>query len=390
MKTIGINTIHNCQNNYGGALQCYALYKYIKDIGYPVEVIDLHRPNKDADFIDSIRYRNMRSHISLWGLTKGWIKEILGIRRLHNPNFKANWNPIAGEKFNEFNSRIKMSSPYNYIPDLYKNPPLYDIYITGSDQLWNPDQPYCLEPYFLTFVKNIKALKISYGTSIGLSEINKKEEKKFRKWLSSYDSISVREIQAVKILESVTNHKVTRVPDPTFLVNPEDWIEMSVSPNIKEDYILLFSAYHDNSVIKTGNQISKELNCKVKVIDQNYNYSEYENIEVIADAGPLEFIGLIYNAKLVITDSFHCTVFSIITGVNNFYTYISPNNNRGSRIIDLLNTFNLSNHLIHSMDELNVSKLLNTKIDRSYIYNVIKQEQKIGRDFLAKSLSIEK
>ena len=84
---------------------------------------------------------------------------MLGIRKLRNPNFHPTWNAEAGKKFDLFNTQVRLSIPYTYIPDLYKNPPQYDIYISGSDQLWNPEQPYCLEPYFLTFVKNKKALK---------------------------------------------------------------------------------------------------------------------------------------------------------------------------------------------------------------------------------------
>lgn len=390
MKSIGIITIQNSQNNYGGVLQCFALYQYLQTQGFSVEVIDLHRPN-NIDYIDSIRFRNMRSHIGFWELTKGWIKEILNIRKLHNPDFHPTWNPKAGERFTKFNSRVKMSSPYCFIPDLYKNPPQYDIYITGSDQLWNPEQPYCLEPYFLTFVKNKKALKISYGTSIGVSEIKDKEKSKFRKWLSSYDSISAREQQACNLLESITHRKIYKVPDPTFLLDPNEWIQMSISPQSKQDYILIFNLGNDKHIIEAGLKIANAMNLKLKVIEQNYQFPKNQSIEVIADAGPLEFIGLIQHAKLVLTNSFHCTVFSIITGTQNFYTYIAPNNTRGSRIVDLLETFQLSDHIIHSMNEIpSITQLLSTKINTNKSYAILKHEQQIGRDFLKKSIYIKK
>lgn len=390
MKSIGIITIHNCQNNYGGALQCFALYEYLRSQGYPVEVIDLHRPN-NADFIYSIRFRKMRSHICALSLLKGWIKELLGIRQLHNPNFKPTWNLEAGKRFNDFNARVKMSKPYCFIPDLYKNPPQYDVYISGSDQLWNPEQPYCIEPYFLTFVKDKKTLKLSYATSIGLSEINDKEKKVFHNWLSSYDRISVRENQACKLLESVTGRTIHRVPDPTFLIDPEVWKDMAIAPQSKQDYVLVFNLGQDEKIIKTGIEVAQKMNCKVKVIDQNYSFPKNNKIEVIANAGPLEFIGFIQHARLVLTNSFHCTVFSIITGTRNFYTYIAPENNRGSRIVDLLKTYQLSDHIVYSMDSiLSNARLTNIEIDTTLTQNIMKQEQQIGRNFLMNSIAISK
>lgn len=390
MKSVGIITIHNCQNNYGGALQCFALYRYLQIQGYSVEVIDLHRPN-NADYVDSVRFRNMRCRIGIRGLAKGWIKELLGIRRLHNPVFHPNWNPRAGERFTAFNSLVKMSAPYCYIPDLYRNPPQYDIYITGSDQLWNPDQPYCLEPYFLTFVKNKKAIKLSYGTSIGLSEISRKEKAIFRDWLSSYDVISVREHQASRMLEEITHQTIHRVPDPTFLLDSEEWLQMAIAPQTKQDYVLIFNLGQNEQIIQAGIRIAQELNLKLKVIDQNYSFSKNPKVEVIADAGPLEFIGLIRDARLVLTNSFHCSVFSIITGTYNFYTYIAPDSNRGSRIVDLLDTFQLSDHIIHSMDTIpSARQLSELKLDLRQISTIMKKEQQIGREFLKDAMSIIK
>lgn len=390
MKSIGIITIQNSQNNYGGVLQCFALYYYLHKQGYQVEVIDLHRPN-NADYIDSIRFRNMRSNLGFIELTKGWIKEIFGIRKLHNPNFIPSWNLEAGKRFSEFNSKVKLSSPYCFIPDLYKNPPQYDVYISGSDQLWNPEQPYCLEPYFLTFVNNKKALKISYGTSIGLSDINKREKQLFRKWLSSYDAISVREIQACKLLETITHKKIYRVPDPTFLLNPDEWLKMSIPPQDKEDYILIFNLGQNIEIIQTGIRIAKEMGVKLKVIEQNYQFPEDSTVEVIANAGPLEFIGLIHQAKLVLTNSFHCTVFSLITRVQNFYTYIAPDSNRGSRIVDLLATFQLSDHIIHSMNDIPpVKQLQNIRINISKTYDIMMHERQKGQFFLINGITMNK
>lgn len=393
MKTIGINTIHNCQNNYGGSLQCFALYEYLRQQGYPVEVIDLHRPI-DPDFVDSIRFRRTRTRLTIKAFIKGWTKEILGIRRLRKTVLRPKWNPKACERFAAFNARVKLSPPYNFIPDLYKRPPRYDVYLTGSDQLWNPDQPYCLEPYFLTFVKDPKALKLSYGTSIGLVDITPHEKVLFRRWLSTFDLISVREEQARKLLETVTGRTIYRVPDPTFLLDPEVWMQMAIKPSTDKEYILVFNLGSDELLLRAAIQIAQSTGRRVKVVDQAYSFPAHPIVDVVADAGPLEFIGLISSAWLVLTNSFHCTVFSLITGVRNFYTYIAPERpecNRGSRIIDLLDLYGLSDHIIHAAEEFPIGHAASTQvIDREHVCHIMKQEQQRGRDFLRKALSIEK
>lgn len=392
MKSIGILTIHGSQNNYGGALQCFALYEHLRRAGYDVEVIDLHR-SSHPDYVDSIRFRRMRSRLTASAFVKGWVKELTGIHRLRKPAPGPALNPVACKRFDAFNARVHLSAPYHSIPALYRRPPRYDVYLAGSDQLWNPDQPYCLEPYFLTFVRDPKALKLSYGTSIGLADITPREKALFRRWLASFDVISVREEQARQLLEGVTGRTVYRVPDPTFLLDPDDWTGMAAPPD-EEGYVLVFDLSRGEHLVQAAVRIAQATGRRVKVIDQAYPLPPHPLVDAVPDAGPLEFVGLIRNAGLVLTNSFHCTVFSLITGARNFYTYIAPEppgQSRGSRITDLLALYGLSDHVIHSTDELPQADALATlTIDRAHTLHVMKQEQQRGRDFLRKALTIEK
>ncbi len=114
--------------------------------GYETEIIDLHRPHQ-ADYVASKRFtRSRETQGYCLRAIKGKLKKILGLSRPHR-----HLSDSAQAKFDAFNSQIRLSQPYRSIDYLYDNPPVYDIYISGSDQLWNPDQPFCLEPYFLTF-----------------------------------------------------------------------------------------------------------------------------------------------------------------------------------------------------------------------------------------------
>lgn len=390
MKSIGIVTIHNSQNNYGGVLQSYALYHYLETLGYCVEIIDLHRPN-NKDFVFSYKYPMIRQRVGIRTKVKGFFYHCLGRRKPYNKNFKPDWNPVAGERFEAFNSQIKLSRPYSYIPDLYSKPPKYDIYISGSDQLWNPTQGYCLEPYFLTFVKEKGSVKVSYGTSIGIGDLLPKEKRLFAKWLKSYDRISVREIQAQRLLSTITGREIERVPDPTFLLERDEWLSIGRKP-VGEEYVLVFSLGRQKEILNKAVEIAGELGLKVKVIDQNFPSKDiHPLVEIEAEVGPCEWIGLIREAKLVLTDSFHCTVFSLITNTNNFYTRVGKEDLRGSRIEDLLGIYNLQDHIVSSMDELpSTSCLAESSLDYVKINETMRKEQRIGRDFIDKILKIEK
>ena len=155
MKRVGIITIHHSPN-YGACLQSYALYKYIVQQGAYCEIIDVHRPIH-SDYIYEKRYSSYRNNqfkpsVRIRKALKNIIKKVLGRETV----VKQFTSPISEQRFKEFNSIIKYSQTYNRLSDLKKNPPVYDLYISGSDQLWNPAQPYCLEPYFLTFVPDGK------------------------------------------------------------------------------------------------------------------------------------------------------------------------------------------------------------------------------------------
>ena len=92
---------------------------------------------------------------------------------------------------------------------------------------------------------------------------------------------------------------------------------------------------------------------------------------MVNDAGPNEFIGLIQNAVMSITDSFHGTVFSMLVGEGNFYSYIGAGNRKGSRIMDLLSLFHLESHLLSPSLQEDPLKLVGNEIDRAALNSSI-------------------
>ena len=379
---IGIITIHKSPN-YGACLQAYALWKYMEQQGNDCEIIDLYRPYQE-DYVSSKRFKRMRQNTSFASRYKQAVKRMLGIKKEKGGKL---FSDKAKQKFDEFNSQIKYSRAYKGIDELYADPPIYDLYISGSDQLWNPTQPYCLEPYFLTFVSN-GGRKISYATSIGITDLTDKEKLKFKDWLSSYDAISVRELQAKKLLESfITDHVISQVPDPTFLLDVEYWKRLAVNPDIKGKYILLFTLQWSTVLVEYCKRLSAESGLQLVVLTQiQPQYTDGGYIPM-TDAGPKEFIGYIANAEMVITDSFHCTVFSIITGANNFYTYIAPSNIRGSRITDLLDIFEIKGHLLPQSLSLGYAELAKCKIEHEQIKEKMFAIRQQGMTFINKYIN---
>ena len=133
--------------------------------------------------------------------------------------------------------------------------------------------------------------------------------------------------------------------------------------------------------------MAQQANMPLIVLNQSEPESVDNSYTVINDAGPRQFLNYIGNAKMVITDSFHGTVFSIIMEANNFYSYIAPGNVKGSRITDLLKCFQIEDHLLNPDLKQSWSELLNNKLDKAKIDQIYFSEQKSSRNFLKGSLN---
>ncbi|MEG1007617.1 MAG: polysaccharide pyruvyl transferase family protein [Bacteroides sp.] len=377
MKRVGIVTIHNSPN-YGACLQSFALCKYIEQQGAYCEIIDIRRPVHE-DYVYEKHYSSYRNNpFSLKKKIRNTIKKLLG----RNTKVNQFTSARAEKRFELFNSSIHYSQPYAKLSDLARKPPHYDVYISGSDQLWNPAQPYCLEPYFLTFVPQDQT-KISYATSIGITELTSKEKSDFKKWLNSYKAVSVREKQGQTLLESFMTKEVETVADPTFLLDVEYWKGIAQYPAVSNEYIVVFLLSRNQEVVDYVIRLSKE--SRLKLIFMKINaLPESDDYTIDNEIGPREFLGYLSKANMVITDSFHCTVFSILMGANNFFTYINPLSQRGSRITDLLQTFGLEKHLLPTNFKMGYNELVKEQIDKERVNLIIEKEKLKSRSFLNK------
>lgn len=333
---VGIITFQDSLN-YGATLQTYALWKYVTNMGHECEIIRLYRPSF-AVYRSSLKFKPLRQKKrTLMPSVRRFLKDIFCRKTEVTKEYRI--------KFEDFNSQINFSKPYYSVDDLYNAPPHYDLYITGSDQVWNPEFGFCMEPYFLTFAPS-GSKKISYASSIGINALNKEELKKYGEWLSSYKAISVRERTAVKFLSPICEQIVVQVCDPCMLLLNNVWNDLAILPNHKKPYILLYTVGNIRELEEYAQKISQESGIELIFLCRNPQKGFYGKCEI--NAGPKEFIGYIKNASLVLSNSFHATLFSIILN-SNYYAYVPQSSNRGSRIVDLLDNLDQIQHLLTSL-----------------------------------------
>lgn len=347
VKKIGIITIVKV-NNYGAELQAYALQKKLQLLGY------------DAEIIDYLFYKNRahrREKISQPFYPypfKKRIKEFL--EPIYNqikclPFYKSKKRRYKSfDAFHEKYTRFSSTS-YKSYSQLYQNPPEYEIYCVGSDQVWNPGCYTNLNPYFVSFAPKDKK-RISYASSFGVKELPQKAKSKYKELLLQMDAISVREDVGVSLVNKISGKNAVTVADPTLLLNSDDWLKITKYDKVPEDrYVLLYVLKNSNYITEKALEISRKYGLKiVRICKDAYRQDKKsDKIIDILDAAPDDFLGLFKKAEIILTNSFHGTVFSIMFQ-KNFYTIIRHGVENNSRQLSLLNTLNI-NRIRYEDDE---------------------------------------
>lgn len=283
-----------CQNadNHGARLQCYALVKHLQKLGHTVEVID-YQPDY------------MRGPC-LWywpGFSlKQWAKLFLQI-----PARKRN---VRRHQFFEAFSKkyIPLTRVYYSIEELRQDPPEADMYIAGSDQIWNTTFPNGTDPgYYLDFGSE-EIRRESFAASFATREIVPSALAFVKENLKRFDKITVREQSALKILEDLGYHG-TLQDDPVFMLSSEEWDEIADGTGMGERYVLVYDFYADEKIMQVAQSIATEKECKIyAVCPTNLSYADKNFVY----SGPETFVSLIKNATYVVSNSFHGTVFAMI------------------------------------------------------------------------------
>ena len=350
--------------NYGNRLQNLALQKALTDMGHEVHTLH-NEPHPSM----SILHRRLR-----YG-KKQLKKALIGT--------EYRYITLREETFERFNTRfIRWSHFYvtNYdVPEGVTT--TYDRFVCGSDQIWNPEYPENAKVNFLDFAA--KDQRVAYAPSFGTDHIPDHRKEEIKAYLQGYDLLSVREYQGVEILKNLTGQEAEVVCDPVMLLDRSAWINLlgiqeadKKYDHDERSYVLAYFLGNINQEYEASiKAYAKRLDLPIKWLRGSEQYSDPR-------IGPREWVELIFKARLVCTDSFHGTVFSMI-GQVPFVIYDRQDHHlsMNSRMLTLMQDYGVQKYHMTEMDPESIRDFRGEEIVKRI---QTKKEQSVN--FLAKSL----
>ena len=372
-------------SNYGTCLQNFALKTVIASLGF--DVVNLRSPTRKSRFVSIATLKNAVKHVlAALGVKK--YRDKLMIQKL--------WN-LRSKKFQSFyekynNSEIRIS--LNEVLDpINKN--IWDGYayvVVGSDMVWGyftfHYTPKSLQYYYLTFVDREK--RVSYAPSFGRAEFTFEFPELRKEYLAGFNKISCREARGCETIKRVTGFNAVHVLDPAMLLTAEDYKPLERKPSyaVPGHYALLYTSFEGlsdariceyNHVITRTCNGRKTINLALKCLESDIGYSPEV---VLSSTGPEEFLWLIDHSDIVLTNSFHCTAFSILFK-KSFITFHRGNTADTSKVEDILLTLGLSSRMYN-----NDGIIPAPEIDYSAVYEKLAALRESSMNYLKDCLHV--
>lgn len=381
MKTIGLVTFWD--NNYGSALQCYALKKIITSFGYRCNLLEERHTSKSVRFIHLIKkpiyilFKSVRY--------PQFLKAYIELR--HHAHVANNALSEKSCKYIHFFGITELQPKELSRKALKKlgKDERYIAFITGSDQVWGG---HFVEPTYGNFLEFAPKLKrISYAASFGSEFVANYNLSKYRSGINGIDRVSVREESGKKIVKELTGKSAVIMPDPTILVSVNEWKKFSENIVCESDPFVLvhFLDRMSENAVSIVKLIAKEM--KLKIVCVGWKREEILSVKNsnFIDGGPREYIALISKATYICTDSFHTTLFAL-RFKKQFYTFprcYSHRFHQTGRITNLLkNVGYLNRYIINKINYLH--ELPVSEIDCSHYFEL---QRDLGIEYLKDSIS---
>lgn len=328
---IGILTFH-CAENYGAVLQCYATQEYLKSQGHEICVIN-YRPDyllRPYQLIHTKRIKCSKPLEAVVNLSKELI---------HIP--KRCYLKWAYRRFSTTHLALTKRVTATSIPSEL------EVYVVGSDQIWNPKLTKGFDDvYFCRFPFPKEGRKyIAYAASMEGKNIDEKGKKYYHDSLQGFDAVSVREQNLATLLQPLTHQPITKVLDPTLMVDPKVWDNFTCKERLPKKYVLVYQGRSSAHTLRIAKDIARQIDAEVVVLGTWLSLNSHLSYKSVSPEG---FIHAIRNATCVVTTSFHGTAFSIIFG-RPFYT-VKLNDGADSRSQSLLTTLQLQHRMIDIND----------------------------------------
>ena len=351
---IGIVTLYYKSLNYGGNLQAWALCQYLNANGYDAEQIQYkniattYRKKVGGNSFDNGTKQTSKVATVLRLIKDegiiGGIKSIIKIlkvkkdeKRRADDAKKTDFQNKKEQAFREFNEqKIPHSRAVYDDANIEKCVEDYDVFIAGSDQVWN--MQWYSPTFFLEFVSPYKK-KISYAASMAMNGLSDAEEEKVGLLLKDYFAISVREGKTKELLEGICSSKIEQVVDPVLLLRKEDWDEICAERVVPDRYLFCYFLGTNKKERALAKKFAKKN--KLKLVHIPFGVGDDCNFgdRRLIDVTPEQFISLIKYAEYIFTDSFHATAFSHIYQKQYFIFNRSEKGEMSSRITDITDLF---------------------------------------------------
>lgn len=357
IKTITCHDVYNV----GASLQAYALVTYISNLGHDAEIID-YKPE-------------YLLHYKLWKVNNEKydypiLREIYNIAKL--PGRIRQYFSKRKKSFDAFTKQYLPLTEIRYSSneELKDNIPKADIYIAGSDQIWNTIFENGRDPAFYLDFAPKGAVRASYAASFSTEDVMEEWKPQVKEWLSNLDHISVREEKGLSILSDLGIKNAQHVMDPVFLLSQDEWKNIEKSVHIKKPYVLLYDFDNNKEIAKFAIKLAEKRGWNVYSVMKN-SYCD----KSLEQYGPREFIWLVHHAEFVVSNSFHATAFSIL--FHRQFVVFKRKEAINSRMTELLKSLELENHMfdvdsvtekLSVIDYASVQKILARKIVKSKEY----------------------
>lgn len=393
MKKIAITTsVSIC--NYGTKLQALAMCEVFKKRGYQPLILEYSETNK-LSFFQNLK-RNIGKVIKplIFGRNYMLLSKYKMEYGKENEVFQSN----ILTRYLAIDANDNLIPHYRFIgtkTQLKNYASRFDIVVTGSDQVWHPILNKSNLWFFTLNFASSGIKKIAYAPSLGVDELSKDQANYFRPLIDNIDFISLREVSGVKAIQKITDKPVSLVLDPTLLIGRDLWDKLYSEEKTpqKESYCLCYLLGTNPKHREICELVASKMNLKILNFSHFKAYNESdEKLSGIRlyDVSPLEFIGLIKNAKFVITDSFHCSVFSMMYHIPfmtllRFQSCSSLSTN--TRIYSMLQQFGLGNRIL--TDEENVDSILKSNIDFESVEQKLIEKRRDSNFYLDNALQNE-
>lgn len=362
---LGILTYHSA-HNYGAILQAYGFQKFLESLGHDARFINFHP--------DDLEKRNQRR------------VEVSNIRQTVRRMAFALLSRHFSRRYSRFESfrheKLKQTKRYRTVAELFADPPDFDAYICGSDQIWNVERG-ASPVNFLQFVPEGKA-RISYAPSFGTGTIPPDCEGVISPLLKAFNAISVREESGALIVARIIGKDVPTMIDPVFLISASEWSRILVPPSVSEDFIAFYCLESNRELTHLVSKLRRELKCPAVILGKGAAVFLTGKTITAIDSGPAEFLGWIQRAKCVVTNSFHATAFSILF---NKPFMIVPHSTRNTRMENLLTKFDMSDTILAPGQD--VTKFLKrwlSTVNTSSVIEAISIERERAGEFISAAL----